>query len=65
MKQRAHQGVVFYVIISPNLQQQINISRMMDSRYRDDPFLAGLPGYRCGAADSVLAWRTSHLQPAP
>jgi ectoine hydroxylase-related dioxygenase (phytanoyl-CoA dioxygenase family) len=49
----------------PIIQQQINISRMMDGRYQDDPFLAGLLGYRWGAADSVLAWRTSHLQPAP
>jgi hypothetical protein len=38
---------------------------MMDGRYQDDPFLAGLLGYRWGAADSVLAWRTSHLPPAP
>jgi ectoine hydroxylase-related dioxygenase (phytanoyl-CoA dioxygenase family) len=45
----------------PILQQQINISRMMDGRYRDDPFLAGLLGYRWETADSVLAWRTAHL----
>ena len=48
----------------PILQQQINISRMLNGRYQDDPFLAGLLGYRWGAADSVLAWRTSHLPPA-
>jgi hypothetical protein len=45
----------------PMLQQQINLSRMMDGRYRDDPFLAGLLGYRWESADSVLAWRTAHL----
>jgi ectoine hydroxylase-related dioxygenase (phytanoyl-CoA dioxygenase family) len=45
----------------PIIQQQINLSRMMGDRYRDDPFLSGLLGYRWEAADSVLAWRRSHL----
>jgi ectoine hydroxylase-related dioxygenase (phytanoyl-CoA dioxygenase family) len=46
----------------PIIQQQINMSRMMNGRYRDDPFLAGLLGYRWETADSVLAWRTEHLR---
>lgn len=45
----------------PIIGQQINLSRMMNGRYRDDPFLAGLLGYRWEAADSVLAWRHAHL----
>lgn len=46
---------------SPIIQQQINFSRMLNGRYKDDPFLAGLLGYRWGAADSVIDWRRSHL----
>jgi ectoine hydroxylase-related dioxygenase (phytanoyl-CoA dioxygenase family) len=45
----------------PIIQQQINFSRMMNGRYRDDPFLSGLLGYRWEAADSVLAWRKAHV----
>ncbi|OAI11578.1 MULTISPECIES: phytanoyl-CoA dioxygenase family protein [Methylomonas] len=45
----------------PIIQQQINFSRMMNGRFKDDPFLAGLLGYRWETADSVLAWRQSHL----
>jgi ectoine hydroxylase-related dioxygenase (phytanoyl-CoA dioxygenase family) len=45
----------------PLIQQQINFSRMLNGKYRDDPFLAGLLGYRWETADSVLAWRTGHL----
>jgi ectoine hydroxylase-related dioxygenase (phytanoyl-CoA dioxygenase family) len=45
----------------PIIQQQINFSRMMGGRFKDDPFLAGLLGYRWDVADSVLAWRSAHL----
>ncbi len=45
----------------PIIQQQINFSRMLDGRYKDDPFLAGLLGYRWDVADSVIAWRKAHL----
>lgn len=45
----------------PIIQQQINFSRMMDGRFKDDPFLAGLLGYRWETSDSVLDWRQSHL----
>jgi ectoine hydroxylase-related dioxygenase (phytanoyl-CoA dioxygenase family) len=46
----------------PIIQQQINFSRMMNGRYKDDPFLAGLLGYRWETADSVLLWRQNHLK---
>ena len=46
---------------SPIIQQQINFSRMLDGKYRDDPFLAGLLGYRWDVADSVIGWRRAHL----
>jgi ectoine hydroxylase-related dioxygenase (phytanoyl-CoA dioxygenase family) len=46
----------------PIIQQQINLSRMMNGRFRDDPFLAGLLGYRWETADSVLEWRQRHLE---
>jgi len=45
----------------PIIQQQINFSRMLDGKYREDPFLAGLLGYRWDVADSVIAWRRAHL----
>lgn len=48
----------------PIIQQQINFSRMMNGRFKDDPFLAGLLGYRWETADSVLAWRQAHLPPS-
>jgi hypothetical protein len=35
---------------------------MMNGRFRDDPFLAGLLGYRWETADSVLEWRQRHLE---
>lgn len=46
----------------PLIQQQINISRMMNGRYADDPFLSGLLGYRWQTSDSVIEWRREHLQ---
>ncbi|MRV71402.1 phytanoyl-CoA dioxygenase family protein [Duganella sp. FT92W] len=46
----------------PIIQQQINISRMLNGKHKDDPFLAGLLGYRWETADSVLAWRNAHLK---
>lgn len=46
----------------PIIQQQINFSRMMNGRFKDDPFLAGLLGYRWETSDSVLEWRRSHLE---
>lgn len=49
----------------PIIQQQINLSRMLGGRHREDPFLAGLLGYRWEVADSVLAWRQSHLPATP
>lgn len=45
----------------PILQQQINLSRMLNGKYQDDPFLSGFLGYRWGASDSVIAWRQAHL----
>lgn len=45
----------------PIIQQQINFSRMMNGRFKEDSFLAGLLGYRWETADSVLSWRQSHL----
>ena len=45
----------------PIIQQQINLSRMMNGRFENDPFLAGLLGYRWETSDSVLAWRQRHL----
>jgi ectoine hydroxylase-related dioxygenase (phytanoyl-CoA dioxygenase family) len=46
----------------PIIQQQINFSRMMNGRFKDDNFLAGLLGYRWETADSVLAWRQKHFE---
>ncbi len=46
----------------PIIQQQINFSRMMNGRFKEDTFLAGLLGYRWETADSVLSWRQSHLE---
>lgn len=46
----------------PIIQQQINFSRMMNGRFKDDTFLAGLLGYRWETANSVLAWREGHLE---
>ena len=34
---------------------------MMNGRFKEDSFLAGLLGYRWETADSVLSWRQSHL----
>ncbi len=45
----------------PIIQQQINFSRMLKGKYRQNPFLAGFLGYRWETADSVIDWRKSHL----
>nr|WP_315472187.1 phytanoyl-CoA dioxygenase family protein [uncultured Undibacterium sp.] len=45
----------------PIIQQQINFSRMMNGRFKDDAFLSGLLGYRWETADSILSWRQGHL----
>lgn len=47
---------------SPVIGQQINLSKMMDSRFSKDPFLGGLLGFRWSPADSPSAWRTAKLE---
>jgi len=46
---------------SPIIGQQINLSKMMDKKFAEDPFLAGLLGFRWSPAESPSSWRNSKL----
>ena len=47
---------------SPIIGQQINLSKMVDQKYKTDPFLAGLLGFRWSPAESPSGWRDSKLK---
>jgi ectoine hydroxylase-related dioxygenase (phytanoyl-CoA dioxygenase family) len=46
---------------SPIIGQQINLSKMMDPRFRDDNFLSGLLGFRWSPSNSPSDWRKSKI----
>ena len=43
------------------LHQQISFPKLLGGRYKDDPFLSMLLGYRSEPADSVMGWRQRRL----
>ena len=47
---------------SPIIAQQINLSKMVDVKFKSDPFLAGLLGFKWSPSDSHSSWRTAKLQ---
>jgi ectoine hydroxylase-related dioxygenase (phytanoyl-CoA dioxygenase family) len=49
----------------PLIKQQIDLSKALNGRYRDDPFLARLLGYDTEIDPSVIAFRQRRLQRKP
>jgi ectoine hydroxylase-related dioxygenase (phytanoyl-CoA dioxygenase family) len=49
----------------PLIKQQIDLSKALDGRYRDDPFLSQLLGYETEIDPSVVAFRQRRLQRKP
>ncbi|MSP01035.1 MAG: phytanoyl-CoA dioxygenase [Acetobacteraceae bacterium] len=52
---------VNHVFVLPFLRQQINLPRMLDGRFSDDPRVSRLLGYDCQTPDSVLGYRRGRL----
>lgn len=46
-----------HVIGRPFMAQQIDLPRVLNGKYKDDPFLNKYLGYRWNPADSVKSWR--------
>ena len=52
-----------HLIGLPFLGQQIDLPRMLDGAYADDPFLARYLGYKWNPAPSLNEWRRSRMNP--
>ena len=53
--------IITNLYTSPIIAQQINVSAMMNGKYKNDDFLAKFLGYKWAAASSVNEWRKEHL----
>jgi len=53
---------VNHLIGRPFMAQQFDLSRLVDARHGDDPFLHKYLGYRWSPCDSVAAWRKMRSQ---
>jgi ectoine hydroxylase-related dioxygenase (phytanoyl-CoA dioxygenase family) len=54
--------IITNMYTSPIIAQQINISKMMNGRFKDDDFLSKFLGYVWAPANSPKEWREQHLK---
>jgi len=53
---------VNHVFVLPFMRQQIDLPRMLNGKYADDPFLRKLLGYETQTPAGVIEWRQERLQ---